>query len=84
LIRIGNEILLMIAMLKRISITLAQQIKKRRLLKTVQANTTKIHTAVDSYGLPVEFEIVGRVVNGCYAVHDLIVSIRPTSISLQT
>jgi hypothetical protein len=75
----------MIAMLKRISITLAQQIKKRWLLvKTVQANTTKIHMAVDSYGLPVEFETAGRVVNDCYAAPDLIVSIRPTSISLQT
>jgi transposase len=38
----------------------------------VQGNTTKIHLAVDSYGLPVEFEITGGEVNDCSAAPDLI------------
>ena len=35
-------------------------------------NTTKIHLAVDGYGLPVEFEITGGEVNDCSAAPDLI------------
>ncbi|SFN25347.1 IS5 family transposase, partial [Nitrosomonas communis] len=35
-------------------------------------NTTKIHLAVDGYGLPVEFGITGGEVNDCSAAPDLI------------
>ncbi|SFJ06080.1 IS5 family transposase, partial [Nitrosomonas sp. Nm34] len=35
-------------------------------------NTTRIHLAVDGYGLPVEFEITGGEVNDCSAAPDLI------------
>lgn len=40
--------------------------------KSRAGNTTKIHLAVDGYGLPVEFEITGGEVNGCSAAPDLI------------
>ena len=50
-----------------------RRIKHRRLSgKAVQANTTKIHLAVDGYGLPAEFEITGGEVNDCSAAPDLI------------
>jgi transposase len=40
--------------------------------KSRAGNTTKIHLAVDGYGLPVEFEITGGEVNDCSAAPDLI------------
>ncbi len=40
--------------------------------KSRASNTTKIHLAVDGYGLPVEFEITGGEVNDCSAAPDLI------------
>ncbi len=40
--------------------------------KSRAGNTTKIHWVVDSYGLPVEFEITGGEVNDCSAAPDLI------------
>jgi transposase len=40
--------------------------------KSRAGNTTKIHLAVDNYGLPVEFEITGGEVNDCSAAPDLI------------
>ena len=40
--------------------------------KSRAGNTTKIHRVVDSYGLPVEFEITGGEVNDCSAAPDLI------------
>jgi hypothetical protein len=33
--------------------------------KSRAGNTSKIHLAVDAYGLPVEFEITGGQVNDC-------------------
>lgn len=44
----------------------------RRSEKAARANTTKIHLAVDSYGLPAEFEITGGEVNDCSVAPDLI------------
>ncbi len=38
----------------------------------MRGNTTKIHLVVDSYGLPVEFEITGGEVNDCSIAPDLI------------
>ncbi|ABC30043.1 Transposase and inactivated derivatives [Hahella chejuensis KCTC 2396] len=35
--------------------------------KSRAGNTTKVHLAVDAYGLPVEFEITGGEVNDCTA-----------------
>ena len=50
-----------------------RRIKNRRLKAESRAgNTTKIHLAVDGYGLPVEFEITGGEVNDCPAAPDLI------------
>ena len=40
--------------------------------KSRAGNTTKIHLAVDGYGLPVEFEITGGEVNDCSAAPQLI------------
>ena len=40
--------------------------------KSRAGNTTKIHLVVDSYGLPVEFEITGGEVNDCSAAPGLI------------
>ena len=40
--------------------------------KSRAGNTTKIHLAVDGYGLPVEFEITGEEVNDGSAAPDLI------------
>jgi len=40
--------------------------------KSRAGNTTKIHLVVDSYGLPVEFEITGGEVNDCSVAPDLI------------
>ncbi|TYP78364.1 DDE family transposase [Nitrosomonas communis] len=40
--------------------------------KSRAGNTTKIHLAVDGYGLPVEFKITGGEVNDCSAAPDLI------------
>ncbi|SFI83456.1 IS5 family transposase [Nitrosomonas sp. Nm34] len=40
--------------------------------KSRAGNTTRIHLAVDGYGLPVEFEITGGEVNDCSAAPDLI------------
>jgi len=40
--------------------------------KSRAGNTTKIHLAVDGYGLPIEFEITGGEVNDCSAAPDLI------------
>ena len=63
----------MAAMLKHISIAPEQQVKKGRpKVKSRAGNTTKIHLAVDGYGLPVEFEITGGEVNDCSAAPDLI------------
>ncbi|SFL78688.1 Transposase DDE domain-containing protein [Nitrosomonas communis] len=50
-----------------------RRVKNRRLkAKSRAGNTTKIHLAVDGYGLPVEFEITGGEVNDCSAAPDLI------------
>ena len=63
----------MAAMLKRKAIVREQRVKNRRLKAQSRAgNTTKIHLAVDGYGLPVEFEITGGEVNDCSAAPDLI------------
>ena len=63
----------MAAMLKRISIVREQRVKIRRLkVKSRAGNTTKIHLAVDGYGLPVEFEITGGEINDCSAAPELI------------
>jgi transposase len=40
--------------------------------KSRAGNTTKIHLAVDSYGLPADFEITGGEVNDCSIAPDLI------------
>ena len=40
--------------------------------KSRAGNTTKIHLVVDSYGLPVEFEITGGEVNDCSVAPGLI------------
>ncbi len=40
--------------------------------KSRAGNTTRIHLAIDGYGLPVEFEITGGDVNDCSAAPDLI------------
>ena len=40
--------------------------------KSRGGNTTKIHLAVDAYGLPVEFIITGGEVNDCTAAPELI------------
>ncbi|WLQ13264.1 IS5 family transposase [Hahella aquimaris] len=40
--------------------------------KSRAGNTTKVHLAVDAYGLPVEFEITGGEVNDCTAAAELI------------
>ena len=40
--------------------------------KSRAGNTTKIHLAIDSCGLPVEFEITGGEVNDCFAAPQLI------------
>ncbi|SDX06154.1 Transposase [Nitrosomonas communis] len=63
----------MAAMLKRKAIVREQRVKNRKLKAQSRAgNTTKIHLAVDGYGLPVEFEITGGEVNDCSAAPDLI------------
>ncbi len=46
--------------------------KPQAIGKSRAGNTTKIHLAIDSYGLPVEFEITGGEVNDCSAAPDLI------------
>jgi transposase len=46
--------------------------------KSRAGNTSKIHLAVDSYGLPIEFEITGGHINDCTAAPDLIVKL-PTA-----
>jgi transposase len=46
--------------------------KPQAIGKSRAGNTTKIHLAVDGYGLPVEFEITGGEVNDCSAAPDLI------------
>ena len=46
--------------------------QSRGIGKSRAGNTTKIHLAVDGYGLPVEFEITGGEVNDCSAAPDLI------------
>jgi transposase len=40
--------------------------------KSVAGNTTKIHRAVDSYGLPIDFDITGGEVHDCKAAPQLI------------
>lgn len=40
--------------------------------KSVAGNTSKIHMAVDAYGLPIEFEITGGEVHDCKAAPELI------------
>lgn len=39
--------------------------------KSVAGNTTKIHMAVDAYGLPIEFDITGGEVHACKAAPEL-------------
>lgn len=46
--------------------------------KSVAGNTTKIHMVVDSFGLPIEFEITGGEVHDCKIAPELI-NILPTS-----
>ena len=58
----------MTAMLRHISIVRERSVRSHRPSeKAVRGNTTKIHLAVDGYGLPVEFEITGGEVNDCSA-----------------
>jgi transposase len=38
--------------------------------KSVAGNTTKIHMAVDAYGLPIQFEITGGEVHDCKIAPD--------------
>ena len=65
----------MAAMLKRVSIVREPRVKNCRLIdKSRAGNTTKIHLAVDDYGLPVEFEITGGEINDCSAAPELIAS----------
>ena len=67
------------AMLKHISIVREQRVKNRRLrVKSRAGNTTKIHLAVDGYGLPVEFEITGGEINDCSAAPGLITRLPDT------
>jgi len=40
--------------------------------KSKGGNTTKIHMAVDAYGLPIEFDITGGEVHDCKAAPELI------------
>lgn len=40
--------------------------------KSVARNTTKIHMAVDGFGLPIEFEITGGEVHDCKIAPELI------------
>jgi len=40
--------------------------------KSVAGNTTKIHMAVDGFGLPIEFEITGGEVHDCKIAPELI------------
>ncbi|MFO1257726.1 MAG: IS5 family transposase [Gammaproteobacteria bacterium] len=40
--------------------------------KSVAGNTTKIHMAVDGFGLPIEFEITGGEVHDCKIARELI------------
>jgi IS5 family transposase len=40
--------------------------------KPVAGNTTKIHTAVESNGMPIEFEITGGQVQDCKVAPELI------------
>ena len=42
--------------------------------KSRAGNTTKIHLAVDAYGLPIEFVITGGEVNDCTAAPELMPS----------
>jgi transposase len=46
--------------------------------KSVAGNTTKIHMAVDSHGLPIEFEITGGEVHDCKVAPDFIAKL-PTA-----
>ena len=46
--------------------------KTQAIGKSRAGNTTKIHLVVDSYGLPIEFEITGGEVNDCSAAPGLI------------
>lgn len=67
------------AMLKHISIVREQRVKNRRLrVKSRAGNTTKIHLAVDGYGLPIEFEITGGEINDCSAAPGLITRLPDT------
>ena len=71
--RIGSGNLLMAAMLRHISIVGERSARSHRpKVKSRAGNTTKIHLAVDGYGLPVEFEITGGEVNDCSAAPGLI------------
>ena len=40
--------------------------------KSVAGNTTKIHMAVDAYGLPIEFELTGGEVHDCKVAPDFV------------
>lgn len=46
--------------------------------KSRAGNTTKIHLAVDAYGLPIEFVITGGDVNDCTAAPELIAKLPHT------
>ena len=46
--------------------------KPQAIGKSRAGNTTKIHLAIDSYGLPIESDITAGEVNDCSAVPDLI------------
>ena len=46
--------------------------KPQAIGKSRAGNTTKIHLVVDSYGLPIEFEITGGKVNDCSVASGLI------------
>lgn len=62
----------MAATFKRISIVRVQVQESQAIGKSRAGNPTKIHLVVDSYGLPVEFEITGGEVNDCSVAPDLI------------
>ncbi len=63
----------MAAMLRHTSIVRERLVRSLRPIgKSRAGNTTKIHLVVDSYGLPVEFEITGGEINDCSVAPQLI------------
>lgn len=57
----------------------AQGVEPQAIGKSRAGNTTKIHLAVDSYGLPIEFTVTGGEIHDSTAASELIEKLPPTT-----